>query len=58
MPPQAWLLHYGASSALGRALISIARARRTKIINIVRRAEAVAELKDIGCAPLAMGTLQ
>ena len=58
MPPRAWLLNYGASSALGRALISIARARGTKLINIVRRPEAVAELKDMGCALFAMGTLQ
>ena len=50
VPPNEWLLHNGASSVLGRELICMAKRRGTKLINVVRRREAVNELKDLGCA--------
>jgi len=50
VPPAEWLLHNGASSVLGRELIAMAKRRGTKLINVVRRREAVAELTQLGCA--------
>ena len=37
-------------SVLGKELISLARRRGTKTINVVRRDEAANELKQLGCA--------
>lgn len=51
VPTGAWLLHYDASSVLGRVLIRMAKARGINIISVVRRPEAVAELEHIGCVP-------
>ena len=56
MPADEWLLHNGASSVLGRELICMAKRRGTKLINVVRRREAVAELKGLGCAPFSRCT--
>ena len=53
MPAGEWLLHNGASSVLGRELVAMAQRRGTQLINVVRRREAVRELKDLGCASLA-----
>jgi len=53
VPPAEWLLHNGASSVLGRELIAMAKRRGTRLINVVRRREAVAELAQLGCARLA-----
>jgi len=50
VPPDQWLLHNGASSVLGRELIATAKRRGTKLINVVRHREAVAELLQLGCA--------
>jgi len=52
VPPDEWLLHNGASSVLGRELIAMAKRRGTKLINVVRRREVVAELAQLGCARL------
>ena len=48
MPPNEWLLHNAASSVLGRELIQMAKRYGTKLINVVRRREAVADLKKLG----------
>ena len=53
MPAGEWLLHNGASSVLGRELVAMAKRRGTQLINVVRRREAVSELKALGCASLA-----
>ena len=53
MPTGEWLLHNGASSVLGRELVAMAKRRGTQLINVVRRREAVNELKALGCASLA-----
>lgn len=53
VPAGEWLLHNGASSVLGRELVCMAQRRGTKLINVVRRREAVNELKDLGCASLS-----
>ena len=52
MPANEWMLHNGASSVLGRELICMAKLRATKLINVVRRREAVIELKDLGYVSL------
>jgi len=57
VPPDQWLLHNGASSVLGRELIAMARRRGTKLINMVRRREAVAELAQLGCATTLFGNI-
>lgn len=48
MPAGEWLLHNAASSVLGRELIQMAKRYGTKLINVVRRREAVADLKKFG----------
>lgn len=53
VPAGEWLLHNGASSVLGRELVAMAKRRGTQLINVVRRREAVSELKGLGCAPLS-----
>ena len=57
-PAGAWLLHYDASSVLGRVLIRMAEAQGINMISVVRRPEAVAELEHIGCAPYSPSALQ
>lgn len=48
LKPGDWFLHNAANSAVGRAVISIARSRGIRMLNVVRREEAVDELKAIG----------
>jgi len=46
--PGEWILQTAAASALGRILIRLANIKGIKTINLVRRAEQVAELKALG----------
>jgi mitochondrial enoyl-[acyl-carrier protein] reductase / trans-2-enoyl-CoA reductase len=43
-----WVMQNGANSAVGRAVIAIAKALGIKTVNVVRREELVAEIKSIG----------
>lgn len=43
-----WLIQNGANSSCGRFVIALAKARGARTVNIVRRAELVDELKEIG----------
>ncbi|KAK9826125.1 hypothetical protein WJX81_006454 [Elliptochloris bilobata] len=56
VPADEWLLHNGASSVLGRELLCMARRRGTKLINVVRRHEAVDELKALGADEVICST--
>jgi NADPH:quinone reductase-like Zn-dependent oxidoreductase len=44
----AWLIQNSANSGVGRALITIAKSLGLKTVNVVRREELIAELKEIG----------
>jgi mitochondrial enoyl-[acyl-carrier protein] reductase / trans-2-enoyl-CoA reductase len=48
LQPGDWLIQNAANSAAGRCAIQIARELGYKTVNIVRRAELVAELRDAG----------
>jgi NADPH:quinone reductase len=48
VPRGQWLLQSAAGSELGRMIIRLARHDRIRTINVVRRREAVQELKDLG----------
>lgn len=48
LQPGEWLLQNAANSAVGRAVIQIARSRGIKTANVVRRAGVAAELESIG----------
>jgi NADPH2:quinone reductase len=48
VPKGEWLLQSAASSTLGRMLINLGRHDGFKTLNVVRRREAIAELKKIG----------
>ena len=48
LKPGEWVVQNAANSAVGRWVIAFAKARGLKTVNIVRRAELVAELKAIG----------
>jgi NADPH:quinone reductase-like Zn-dependent oxidoreductase len=48
VPPGQWLLQSAAGSELGRMIIRLARHDRVRTINVVRRRDAVQELKDLG----------
>lgn len=48
LKPGDWVLQNSANSAVGRALIPIAKAWGVRTINVVRRAELVDELKALG----------
>ena len=50
VPKDEYLLSNAANSVLGRELIQMAQRRGTKLINVVRRREVVAELHKLGCA--------
>lgn len=50
VPAGEYLLSNAANSVLGRELIQMAQRRGTKLINVVRRREVVAELRKLGCA--------
>ena len=43
-----WIIQTAANSAVGRSLIPIARSRRIKTVNVVRRPELVDELRRLG----------
>jgi len=46
--PGEWFLQNGANSAIGRAVIQIARSRGIRTVNVVRRKEVAAELERVG----------
>ncbi|WP_181969742.1 zinc-binding dehydrogenase [Paraburkholderia sp. DHOC27] len=46
--PSDWLISTAANSAVGRAIIPIARTRGYRTVNLVRRAELIDELKAAG----------
>lgn len=48
LQPGEWFLQNAANSAVGRAVIQIARYRGIKTVNVVRRADAIAELRELG----------
>jgi len=48
VPKGGWLLNNAAGSVLGRMVIKLAKEKGVKTVNIVRRAELVEELKQIG----------
>lgn len=43
-----WIIQNGANSAVGRAVIAIARARGLRTVNVVRRAEVIDDVKRLG----------
>jgi len=43
-----WVIQNGANSAVGRAVIAIAKSRGIKTVNVVRREELVDEIKSLG----------
>ena len=48
LPPGSWVIQNSANSAVGRALIPIAKSLGLKTVNVVRRDDVVAEIKAIG----------
>ena len=48
LAPGDWVLQNAANSAVGRAVIQIARASGVRSVNVVRRSELVDELKALG----------
>src|SRR5260370_3954279 len=48
LEPGDWVAQNAANSGVGRSVIAIAKARKLRTINFVRRAELVAELKAAG----------
>ena len=48
LKPGDWLIQNAANSAVGRAMIAIAKARGLRTVNVVRRAELADELKALG----------
>jgi NADPH:quinone reductase len=48
VPKGEWLLQSAAGSALGKMIIRFCRNEGIKTINVVRRREAIAELKELG----------
>lgn len=48
LQPGDWVIQNAANSAAGRSVIQIARHRKLRTVNIVRRAELAAELQAIG----------
>jgi NADPH:quinone reductase-like Zn-dependent oxidoreductase len=48
VPPGAWLLQNAAGSALGRMIIRLGRHMGFRTINVVRRREAMDELRELG----------
>lgn len=48
LPPGSWLVQNAANSGVGRSVIAFAKERGLRTINIVRREEAVTELKELG----------
>ncbi|MFI7670343.1 zinc-dependent alcohol dehydrogenase family protein [Nocardia sp. NPDC049526] len=48
LPPGSWVAQNAANSGVGRSVIAFAKERGLRTINIVRRAELVTELEDLG----------
>ncbi len=48
IPPGKYLLQSAAASAFGRMLISLAKSRGIRTINVVRRSDQVEELLALG----------
>ena len=48
LKPGDWVIQDVANSAVGRHLIVLARARGVKTVNVVRRDDVTAELRDLG----------
>lgn len=48
LQPGDWLIQNAANSSCGRYLIRLARARGVRTVNVVRRAETVEELRELG----------
>lgn len=51
-----WLIQSAANSAVGSAVIQLAKARGLRTVNIVRREEVVAELLELGADVVLVGT--
>jgi mitochondrial enoyl-[acyl-carrier protein] reductase / trans-2-enoyl-CoA reductase len=51
-----WLIQSAANSAVGSAVIQLAKARGLRTINIVRREEVVSDLKQLGADVVIVGT--
>lgn len=47
-----WLIQNAANGAVGKLVAKLARPRGIKVLSLVRRAEAVAELEALGMAPV------
>jgi len=56
--PGEWVLQTAAGSSLGRVLIRLAKIKGIKTINIVRRAEQVADLKALGADEVIVSTTE
>ncbi len=56
VPRGEWLLQSAAGSQIGRMLIRLAKRAGIKTINIVRRREAVAELRQLGADAVIVST--
>ena len=56
VPRGEWLLQSAAGSQIGRMLIRLAKRAGIKTINIVRRREAVAELRELGADAVIVST--
>ncbi len=48
LEPGDWVLQNAANSGVGRAVIQLARVRGLRTVNLVRRPELIAELRDLG----------
>src|ERR1700704_1706027 len=48
LPSGSWVIQNSANSGVGRALIPIAKSLGLKTVNVVRRDDVVAEIKEIG----------
>ncbi|MEM9480605.1 MAG: 2-enoyl thioester reductase domain-containing protein [Verrucomicrobiota bacterium] len=48
LQPGDWVVQNGANSAVGRCVIQIAKKRRLRTLNVVRREELFSELRDLG----------
>ncbi|MEL6346254.1 MAG: zinc-dependent alcohol dehydrogenase family protein [Myxococcota bacterium] len=51
-----WVLQSAANSAVGSAVVQLARARGLRTVNLVRRQEVVSDLKKIGADVVLVGT--
>jgi NADPH:quinone reductase len=56
VPRGEWLLQSAAGSQIGRMMIRLAKRAGVKTINVVRRRESVAELKELGADAVIVST--